>query len=343
MTQKRNPVGKTAETKQVTIPKSALLKELYVYDLDGILKKQTTIGNYIKEAKTTYNSINLAVTSYKNYGYINNKRANVKEFVSLTPITKFYTADEVMDIFAKWIRKRFPYHLKNFAKVYKTDTPDDVNDFASLALQYIMKTIRMPESNNNFESSLIYKYKMCRLDVLRARDVRKKHGEVSDFNVKNSTGDKVSFISNYGNRSVYDNGDVHNCVADENYSKQIESIGLILKQYVEPAKVDFFLTCIEWQDFDFGDKPVFKSMTLVRRYKEHIAYLMTICPADKTMSKTDYVELVIEECWNAIKHYKEEIIDIAKSNVYKDFDDLELADFNSGVSHLRNIENAFIN
>lgn len=339
MTQKRNDNAKTEAPYKPN--KKQLQAQLFVYSLDGVLIKETTVADYIKSAKTTYNSITLATFGPKGYGYINNKTTKNKEFVSTKIVTKFFTSDEVMDMFAKWIRRRFDYHLKKFAKIYPTDSHDDVNEFASMALQYIMKTIRMPESNNNFESSLIYKYKMCRLDTHRARKVRKDHGEVSDFNVANQTGGRVSFISNYGNKTVYDNGDVHNCIADENYSKQIESIGLILKHYIEPAKVDFFLNIVEWQEFDFVDRPVFKTMTLVRRYKEHINYLMTICPPEVEMSATSYVELVIDECWEAIRHYKEEIIDISQTNVYKDFDDLELSDFNSGVSHLKNIENAF--
>jgi hypothetical protein len=337
MPQKRNATKKTTDTFKPS--KSELNRPLFIYDLNGVLKCETTIAAYIKEAKTTYKSINLAARSYKNYGYINNKKTVLKEFVSLSAVTKFYTTDEVMTLFAKWMRKRLPYHLKNFQKLYEDDY-NDVNEFTSMALCYIMNTIRLPESNNNFESSLIYKYKMCRIDVNRSRRIRRDNGEISDFDIRNEKGSKCSFIQSYGDRMVYDKGDIHNCVADENYSKQIESIGIILKQYVVPDKVDFFLSIVEWQEFDFTDKPSFKNMTIARRYKEHIMFLMENYPPKETMSATNYIQVVIDECWSAIVNYRDEIIDLSISNVYKDFDDLELCDFNSGVSHLKDINNA---
>jgi len=323
---KRNVNSKSTDSNN-----SILYKTVYVYTLDGKLKGEYSLNDYIAKSKLSLKSIESTATSYKGYGFVTNN--DKKEFISFNPITHFYTSKEVMDMFSKWYKKYFEINKIKVSNMFPKDSEEDRDDYISMALMYIVNTINSPESNNNFEASFVYKYKMCRLDVLRARKVLKKHGHVDSAKdvlpvLELRTDCDFNLLSNISERSIFDNGEVHNCVADENYSKQIESIGIILKQYLPSEKVDLFLAVIEWERFEFDTKPEFKPLTLFVRYKEHILYLKSMYPSlTPDISNTKYTLEILEECWSLLTSKTDEIKDFANNNKYKEFDDYTLFDF----------------
>lgn len=304
---------------------------LYIHDIKGKLIRTTTIKDYSnKVGKTPINVYNIA-TSVKGYGFDNNT------FISLTPIERFLTSEEVMTIFNKWLIKGYDRNINKLKAMYKTKFNEE---YYSLAMLYIVEAIKSERSVNDFEQSLIYKYRTSMLDCERSNKLRKDNGLSSDFSLSSFDNIDISDVSLFietmaeEGDSIFDTKKNYDCVEDYNSIKRFDVIGYILKETFGSQQVDIFVDVLQ-SEYDFTSIetiPDFKYNTLIRKYKDQIHTLKTNTKGfsvihNKDFSKlsnTSFFKFIINECWHVFVNNIDRIRIESDRHTFKSIDNYGL-------------------
>lgn len=298
-------------------------KILYVYNSKCKLIKKTDYYNLSKELKVSIDSIKSAVNSFKGYGYVKNC------FVANKTINRFYTSDEVMEMFGEWCNNNLN---KNRTKLKKMFGKDYREDYFNDALLYICNAIMSERSINDFESALIFKYKTSAIDEQRVMKAREDVGMERDIIYTNEEGKEYSYIQDMASEDDYFWTDKkYNCNDDINDANRIDLIGYKLKEVFNSEKVDLFIAILTSEFYEFIDireKPEVKYFTLVRRLKEQVKDAKSVeTNAElKKLSDTRYMMEVFDECWNKMLEIMELIKIEASAYELRGLDDYTLND-----------------
>lgn len=299
---------------------------VYLYKTNGTFVKITTIGNLIKASGESMSSIDKAVNSFKGYGYIK------PYYISLTE-TKIKTDEEVMTLFSKWCDRNLNKCKARLKSLYSKQYDDDAFQEAAM---YVIRSIHSERSINDPESAIMYKYKTCKYDIDRLGKTRKDNGLMPDIDVVADSvhyGEQcdMSYIGNFAEESYFDSHIKYNCVDDVNNIKRLDVLSLTLKEELDYEKVDLFITILQTDLYDFTSetfkKPEFKTMTLVRRYKDYIVEMRNKYDKSFKGSNSAYLEYVFNECWTAMIANQKRIKSRASVEMYRDVDDYTLFDF----------------
>ena len=316
--------------------------KLYIYNNLHKLVNITTVKDYsVKVNKTASNIINIA-KSFKGYGFDND------HFISLTPIERFLTSEEVMKLFNKWLIKGYDRNLVKLKGMYKTKFNEE---YYSLAMLYVVEAIKSERSVNDFEQSLIYKYRTSMLDCERAYKLRHDNGLSSDFSISSAAGGRAGFNLHSNNidisdvslfietmaeegDSIFDTKKNYDCVEDYNSIKRFDVIGYILKETFGSQQVDIFVDVLQ-SEYDFTSIetiPDFKYNTLIRKYKDQIHTLKTNTKGfsvihNKDFSKlsnTSFFKFIINECWHVFVNNIDRIRIESDRHTFKSIDNYGL-------------------
>ncbi len=291
---------------------------LYIYTSKKKFVKRISLTAYCKSKRVSKKTVLDACNSFKGYGFVKD------EYVSLTKIERWWTAEEVTEVFNKWLKKHLPNNIKKLKGMYG----DKYNeDYLSSAILYIMNAIHSDRSINHFEQALIYKYKTSKLDEERLMKCRVKNGLTPDFMIVGKDGEEESYIRHYAMEDYWHSN--YNCIDDYNSMKQFDIIGNILKERFSADQVDMFIEILQGK-FDFKDLntiPDFKYSTLIRKYKDVVVSLKKQDTYRSDMSNTNYLMELIKECWEEMIMVIERIKDEADTRTFKNLDDYTLKEF----------------
>ena len=294
---------------------------LYVYDVKGNLKATTTVNQYCKTKRKSKTAVMSACKSFKGYGFVED------EFVSLTPIKRFYSTNEVVKMFNDWLKNNLDKNVVKLKAMYRKKYNDE---YLYQALLYITEAINSPRSVNNFEQALVYKYKTCFLDEQRKVERRRDNGLREDIIITDDAGNSISYIDTYAT----EDDDLWNekkyyCVEDYNSIKRFDVIGYILKEKYPSDAVDMFIEMLQGEyEFDtLSNTPKFRYMTLIRKYKGIVKSLKKDdCSENKALSDSKYLEYFTQELWNEMNNNLSRIIEESDRYTYKSLEDYTLAE-----------------
>ena len=323
---------KTAEYNSANINPNSTM---YIYTLKGVLVGTSTISKYAKKTGKTPSNIITILTSFKGYGFCNNN------FISLNKIEALVTSEEAMQLFGKWLRKGYDRTKAKLKNIYKKEFNEE---FYQMAMLYVSEAIVSERSVNNFEQSLVYKYRMFILDKSRKDALDYEKGLRSDFQVSTgqanddalvkttiySDSDFALYINSLAieGDSLTDTKKNYDCVEDYNSIKRFDVIGYILKESFTNLEVDIFIEILQG-DFDFtslSEIPNFKYLTLIRKYKEEVILLKKYYCPERKISNSDFLKEVIEKCWTKFIENKDRIISECRYNTFKTLDEYSLAE-----------------
>lgn len=303
-------------------------KSLYVYNVAGKLLKTTTVSEFSNYSGIAASMIKNAAISFKGYGLIADKY-----YVSYKKI-KLLNKQELLSLFGEWCNKNLK-KIRNsiIKKVGRKYFCDD--SFQEAILHIIRDFDKEVPKVNNLDTVISFKYRACAIDTNRVMSRRKDNGLMPDIDVvseSNNDGQcKMSYIGNFAEESYFDSHIKYNCVDDVNDIKRLDIIALTLKEELDYEKVDLFITILQTDLYDFTfetlTKPEFKTMTLVRRYKDYIVEMRKKYDKSFKGSNSAYLEYVFNECWITMIKNSKRIRDRASVEMYRDVDDYTLFDF----------------
>ena len=301
---------------------------IYIYSLQGVLSGTSTILKYSRKTGRAMSNILIVLTSFKGYGYSEGK------FISLKELDSLMTVEEAMCIFNKWLIKGYKSTKSKLKNIYKEHFDEE---FYQMAMLYVTEAIISERSVNNFEQSLIYKYRMYVIDKSRTDKINYEKGLRPDFQIANEEGgvkNGIEDIPLYINTlalegdSITDTKKNYNCVEDYNSIKRFDIIGYILKESFTNLEVDIFIEILQG-DFDFTSldiTPTFKYLTLIRKYKEEVLLLKNhYCP-DRKISNSDFLKEIVEKCWLNLIENKSRIVSECRYNTFKTLDEYTLSE-----------------
>lgn len=295
---------------------------LYVYDTDCNFLYEILIDFYAKSVNKSVKNILEISKSFKGYGYDNGN------YISIKKIEKFYNTSEVTEMFNDWLKINYKSLIKKLKNMYKTKYSEEV---LSDAMFYVVESINKKRSVNNFEQSIIFKYKCFMIDSERVAKNRKLNGYTDDFIIIDKYGDEQSFIQNYAKStdSFFDTKQNYDCILDYNSIKRFDIIGYILKEFLDVDSVNLFIEILQG-DFDFKNLteiPNFKYNTLIRKYKQEIETIKNKNIIFKNISNSKYLKNLVEKCWNVMSENIERIVKDCNLHTFKNVDDYNLLDF----------------